>query len=155
MEIGGKAHATRSIIIATGSRPRLPDAWLAFGDRMLTTDTLFEQPTLGPRIAVIGMGPLGWKWPRPWHGWGCRCPAFSTGDHFAGIRDAAINTELAQVLKADMRLYTGHPRSCREVAGGIEVRSGNQTVVVDQVVAAMGARPTSNTWGWKPGRAAG
>lgn len=35
VEIGGKAHATRSIIIATGSRPRLPDAWLAFGDRML------------------------------------------------------------------------------------------------------------------------
>ena len=46
VEIGGKAHATRSIIIATGSRPLLPDAWLAFGDRMLTTDTLFEQPTL-------------------------------------------------------------------------------------------------------------
>lgn len=46
VEIGGKAHATRSIIIATGSRPRLPDEWLAFGDRMLTTDTLFEQPTV-------------------------------------------------------------------------------------------------------------
>ncbi|RYF53703.1 MAG: dihydrolipoyl dehydrogenase, partial [Comamonadaceae bacterium] len=59
VEIDGTRFATRSIIIATGSRPTVPDEWLAFGDRILTTDTLFEQPTLGPRIAVIGMGPLG------------------------------------------------------------------------------------------------
>ncbi len=150
VEIGGKAHATRSIIIATGSRPRLPDEWLAFGDRMLTTDTLFEQPTLGPRIAVIGMGPLGVEMAQALARLGLQVSAFSTGEHFAGIRDAAINTELAQVLKADMRLYTGAPAELREVAGGIEVRSGNQAVVVDQVVAAMGARPTSSTWGWKP-----
>ena len=141
VEIGGKAHATRSIIIATGSRPRLPDAWLAFGDRMLTTDTLFEQPTLGPRIAVIGMGPLGVEMAQALARLGLQVSAFSTGEHFAGIRDAAINTELAQVLKADMRLYTGAPAELREVAGGIEVRSGNQAVVVDQVVAAMGRTP--------------
>ena len=141
VEIGGKAHATRSIIIATGSRPRLPDEWLAFGDRMLTTDTLFEQPTLGPRIAVIGMGPLGVEMAQALARLGLQVSAFSTGDHFAGIHDAAINTELAQVLKADMRLYTGAPAELREVAGGIEVRSGNQTVVVDQVVAAMGRTP--------------
>ena len=141
VEIGGKAHATRSIIIATGSRPLLPDAWLAFGDRMLTTDTLFEQPTLGPRIAVIGMGPLGVEMAQALARLGLQVSAFSTDEHFAGIRDAAINTELAQVLKAGMRLYTGAPAELREVAGGIEVRSGNQAVVVDQVVAAMGRTP--------------
>ena len=141
VDIDGTAYATRSIIIATGSRPRVPDEWLAFGDRMLTTDTLFEQPTLGPRIAVIGMGPLGVEMAQALARLGLQVSAFSTGEHFAGIRDAAINTELAQVLKADMRLYTGAPAELREVAGGIEVRSGNQTVVVDQVVAAMGRTP--------------
>ncbi len=59
VDIDGTPYATRSIIIATGSRPRVPDEWLAFGDRILTTDTLFEQPTLGPRVAVIGMGVIG------------------------------------------------------------------------------------------------
>src|SRR3989344_4661242 len=59
VDIDGTAYATRSIIIATGSRPSVPEEWLAFGDRMLTTDTLFEQSTLGPRIAEIGMGPIG------------------------------------------------------------------------------------------------
>ena len=38
--------------------PRLVGAPKAM-DMMLTGRTLFEQPTLGPRIAVIGMGPLG------------------------------------------------------------------------------------------------
>ena len=122
-----------------------------FGDRMLTTDTLFEQPTLGPRIAVIGMGPLGWKWPKPWHGWGCRCPPSAQATSSRAFATPPSTPSWLQVLKADMRLYTGAPAELREVAGGIEVRSGNQTVVVDQVVAAMGRTPNiEHLRGWKP-----
>ena len=39
VDIDGTTHHTRSVIIATGSRPHVPEDWLAFGDRVLTTDT--------------------------------------------------------------------------------------------------------------------
>ncbi|WP_337954846.1 FAD-dependent oxidoreductase [Sedimenticola selenatireducens] len=47
------------IIIATGSRPIIPKSWQAFGDRILTTDTLFELEELPESLAIIGLGVIG------------------------------------------------------------------------------------------------
>ena len=141
VDIDGTPYATRSIIIATGSRPRVPDEWLAFGDRILTTDTLFEQPTLGPRVAVIGMGVIGVEIAQALARLGIEVAAFTTGNTLAGLKDPALNAELAAVLKEEMLLHTGAPAELREVAGGIEVSSGPNRVVVDQVIAAMGRVP--------------
>ena len=141
VDIDGKTYATRSIIIATGSRPRVPDAWLAFGDRILTTDTLFEQPTLGPRVAVIGMGVIGVEIAQARARLGIEVAAFTTSPHLAGLKDPTLNAELAALLKEEMLLHTGAPAELREVPGGIEVSSGPNRVVVDQVIAAMGRVP--------------
>ena len=141
VDIDGTAYATKSIIIATGSRPSVPEEWLAFGDRMLTTDTLFEQPTLGPRIAVIGMGPIGVELSQALARLGLQVAAFTTGDTLGGLTDPTLNAELTALLKKEMVLHTGAPAQLREVAGGIEVSSGGNRVVVDQVVAAMGRVP--------------
>ena len=141
VDIDGQVHHAKSIVIATGSRPKVPEEWLAFGGRMLTTDTLFEQPTLGPRIAVIGMGVIGVELSQALARLGLEVAAFSTGDTLAGLADAKLNAELAALLKKDMVLHTGHSAELREVPGGIEVSSGPHRVVVDQVVAAMGRTP--------------
>ncbi|MFN7155793.1 MAG: dihydrolipoyl dehydrogenase [Acidovorax sp.] len=141
VDIDGTPYSTKSIIIATGSRPSVPEEWLAFGDRMLTTDTLFEQPTLGPRIAVIGMGPIGLELSQALARLGLQVAAFTTGDTLAGLSDPILNAELIALLKKEMVLHTGAPAALREVAGGIEVSSGGNRVVVDQVVAAMGRVP--------------
>ena len=141
VDIDGTAYATRSIIIATGSRPRVPDEWLAFGDRMLTTDTLFEQPSLGPRVAVIGMGPIGVELSQALARLGLEVAAFTTGHTLAGLSDPTLNAELAALLKQDMVLHMGAEAQLREVPGGIEVASGANRVVVDQVIAAMGRVP--------------
>ena len=99
VDIDGTAYATRSIIIATGSRPRVPDEWLAFGDRMLTTDTLFEQPSLGPRVAVIGMGPIGVELSQALARLGLEVAAFTTGHTLAGLSDPTLNAELAEAAQ--------------------------------------------------------
>ena len=141
VDIDGRTFDTKSIVIATGSRPRLPPEWLAFGDRMLTTDTLFEQPTLGPRVAVIGMGAIGVEISQALARLGLEVAAFSTGDTVAGLRDQALSAQLVALLKKDMVLHLGAPAELREVPGGIEVTSGPHRVVVDQVIAALGRAP--------------
>ena len=141
VDIDGTAYQTKSIIIATGSRPKVPEEWLAFGDRILTTDTLFEQPTLGPRIAVIGMGPIGVELSQALARLGLQVAAFTTDDTLAGLGNRELNAELTTLLKKDMVLHTGAPAELREVPGGIEVSSGPNRVVVDQVIAAMGRVP--------------
>ncbi len=141
VEVNGQVHTARRIIIATGSRPIVPEDWLAFGDRILTTDTLFEQPTLGPRVAVIGLGPLGVEIAQALARLGVEVIAFATGNTVAGLSDPAINDALLARLKDEFIVNVGDKAELREVAGGIQVTNGSATVVVDQVVAAMGRRP--------------
>ncbi|ROR41323.1 dihydrolipoyl dehydrogenase [Diaphorobacter sp. C33] len=141
VEVNGQVHTAQRIIIATGSRPIVPEDWLAFGDRILTTDTLFEQPTLGPRVAVIGLGPLGVEIAQALARLGVEVMAFATGKSVAGLSDPAINDALLARLKDEFIVNVGDKAELREVAGGIQVTNGSATVVVDQVVAAMGRRP--------------
>ena len=141
VEVNGQVHTARRIIIATGSRPIVPEDWLAFGNRILTTDTLFEQPTLGPRVAVIGLGPLGVEIAQALARLGVEVMAFATGKSVAGLSDPAINDALLARLKDEFIVNVGDKAELREVAGGIQVTNGSATVVVDQVVAAMGRRP--------------
>ena len=141
VEVNGQVHTARRIIIATGSRPIVPEDWLAFGDRILTTDTLFEQPTLGPRVAVIGLGPLGVEIAQALARLGVEVMAFATGKTVAGLSDPAINDALLARLRDEFIVNVGDKAELREVAGGIQVTNGSATVVVDQVVAAMGRRP--------------
>ncbi len=108
---------------------------------MLTTDTLFEQTTLGPRIAVIGMGPIGVEISQALARLGLQVAAFTTAHTLAGLSDPVLNAELAALLKQEMVLHLGAEAQLREVPGGIEVTSGHHRAVVDQVIAAMGRVP--------------
>lgn len=141
VDVGGVRYQAESIIIATGSRPVVPEEWLAFGDRILTTDTLFEQPTLGPRVAVIGMGAIGMELSQALARLGLEVAAFTSGHTLGGLSDPTLNAELAALLKKEMVLHTHAKAELREVPGGIEVSSGANRVVVDHVIAAMGRTP--------------
>ncbi|WP_313313003.1 dihydrolipoyl dehydrogenase [Pulveribacter sp.] len=141
VEVAGRTYRTRSVIVATGSRPVVPADWLAFGDRILTTDTLFEQPTLGPRMAVIGLGSIGTEMAQALARLGVEVVAFVTSERVAGLRDEAVNATLYERLKGEFAISVGEHAELRELAGGIEVSNGKTTVVVDQVLAAMGRTP--------------
>ncbi len=141
VEVNGQTWKTRSVIVATGTRPVLPDEWLAFGDRILTTDTLFEQPTLGPRMAVIGLGAIGAELAQALARLGVEVVAFVTSERVAGLGDEAVNARLYEQLKGEFAISVGGHAQLRELAGGIEVSNGQATVVVDQVLAAVGRTP--------------
>ncbi len=141
VEVNGVIHQARNIVVATGSRPVVPEAWLAFGDRILTTDTLFEQPTLGPRIAVIGLGAVGSEMAQALARLGLEVSAFSKMPTVAGLSDPQLNETLIGLFKQEFLVLLGGEVQLREVAGGIEVSDGQSTVVVDQVLAALGRRP--------------
>ena len=141
VEVNGTVHRARNIVIATGSRPVVPEPWLAFGDRILTTDTLFEQPTLGPRIAVIGLGPVGSEMAQALARLGLEVSAFSKQGTVAGLSDPQVNDALLESFKDEFSVHLGGEVELREVAGGIEVTDGRTPVVVDQVLAALGRRP--------------
>ncbi len=49
---------TGSVVIATGAASVIPDDFKVFGDKLVTSDDIFELKTLPKRCAVFGAGPI-------------------------------------------------------------------------------------------------
>ena len=147
VQVNGTVFNTRQTLLAPGSHPVLPKPWQALRDqlgkgRILTTDTLFEQTTLGPCMAVIGMGPIGIEMAQALARLGVQVHGYATKDLLGGLSDPSVNAELREALDAELTLHIGDEATLHAAEGGrIEVQSGGHRVVVDQVLVAIGRRP--------------
>ena len=147
LQVGERRVKAKTIIIATGSRPVVPAEWAALGPRMLTSDDLFEQETLPPRMAVAGMGGLGSEIAQALARLGIVITGFDSSVHIAGLSDRQVNSEAVALLRAEFAMHLG--RAAEPVIEGehIRVRAGNESVVVDKVLVALGRRPNIDQLG--------
>ncbi|NBQ69245.1 MAG: dihydrolipoyl dehydrogenase, partial [Nitrosomonadaceae bacterium] len=106
LEVNGTELRAHKIIIATGSRPVVPASWNGLGNRLLTTDTLFEQETLPARMAVVGMGPIGAEMAQALSRLGIQVVAFG-GKAIAGLTDPQVIAVAADLFKKEFPLHMG------------------------------------------------
>ncbi|HEX5693025.1 MAG TPA: dihydrolipoyl dehydrogenase [Arenimonas sp.] len=139
--VGDREFSARRIILATGSRPVLPAPWAALGERVITTDALFERSDLPRRIGVIGLGAIGVEMAQALARLGIEVTAFSSSERLAGLRDDKVNATLRAVLEQDLTLHTGSEVELEATSAGVRVRAGKTSVDVDAVLAAIGRRP--------------
>ncbi len=138
----GQRIRAAKIIIATGSRPILPEAWKAFGERVLTTDDIFELPDLPASLAVIGMGTIGLELGQSMARIGVAVSGFDQLDSIGGAQDPEVNACAKELIGKDFALYLGQRAQLSEADGGkLRVTAGEHSVVVDKVLAAMGRTP--------------
>lgn len=58
--VGGETLGAKHFVVATGSRPSVPETLSSAGEGVLTTDDLFEKPLPpGRRVALLGGGAVG------------------------------------------------------------------------------------------------
>lgn len=139
--VGARVIEAKRIVLAPGSSPIVPKPWRAFGDRIITSDTLFEQTDLPPRIGVIGMGAIGVEIAQALARLGLEVHGFDGSDRVAGIADEKV-AELARGFLAEaFDVHLGAQVELADAPGGIEVRWAGGSVVVEKVIAAIGRRP--------------
>lgn len=141
VEIDGQVVAARSVILATGSRPVVPAAWRALGDRVLTSDALFEQPDLPPRVAVVGLGAIGIEIAQALARLGIEVTGVDARPRVAGLSDPAVSDALVAALGDEFDLRLGTEVELAAAGSGVELRFGDARRVVDRVIAAVGRRP--------------
>jgi dihydrolipoamide dehydrogenase len=141
LEVNGRRLTAKRIIIATGSRPEVPDEWRSFGDRVLTSDTLVEQSTLPEEIAVIGAGVIGIEMSQALARLGVTVHAFGTDPLIAGLTDPEVNAVLLEKLRSEFAVHLGHAAKLSAAGPRIRATAGQTSVVVDTVLAALGRRP--------------
>lgn len=141
VEVDGQEIIARAIILAPGSSPVLPGPWKAFGERILTSDTVFEQTDLPRRIAVIGMGAIGIEMAQALSRLGLEVAGFDAAQTIAGIDDAEVLAAFRALIKAEFPLYLGAGAELEDSDGMIRVTSGSHRFEADAVLAAIGRRP--------------
>jgi dihydrolipoamide dehydrogenase len=132
----------RAIVIATGSRPHVPEIFDAVRDRVLVNDDVFELEDLPDSIAVIGSGVIGLELGQALHRLGVRVAIFSRSGHIGPLTDPEVTRSARDVLGAELDLRLDLGRDARfdlraDPAGG--VRIGDEHF--DRVLAATGRRP--------------
>jgi dihydrolipoamide dehydrogenase len=145
--INGRRRRAKRIIIATGSHPQMPPRWRDLGDRVLTSETLFEQTTLPARMAVLGMGPIGTEMGQALARLGIHTTAFAIEETIGGLTDPEIGKIALECLTSEFFIQLGSPAELEIAEAGVRVVSGDTAVVVDKVLVAIGRRPNVDRLG--------
>jgi len=142
LAVGDRQIRARSVVIATGTSPVVPQAWKAFGERVLTTDEIFELETLPQSLAVIGLGVIGLELGQAFSRLGVEVTGIDQLEVIGNIDDPEVNQLAVQLIGKEMPLWLGQPASIEEAGDGrLKVTAGDNSVTVDKVLVAIGRRP--------------
>lgn len=141
IQINGSVISAARIVLAPGSTPTVPKEWQALGDKVLTTDSLFEQRTLPSRIGVIGLGAIGVEMAQALSRLGIEVFAFTSNPTLAGLTDAKTNAALVAQLSKEFPIYVGKQAAVATGGAGFVVSNDTDSASVDAVLVAIGRRP--------------
>jgi dihydrolipoamide dehydrogenase len=139
--VGERVIRAGQIVLATGSSPIVPKPWRALGERVLTSDTLFDQMDLPRRIGVIGLGPVGVEIAQALARLGVEIHAFNAGPSIAGISDEKVADAARNYLAEEFILHLNTRVELAEAGKSVEIRWDGGSVTVEKVIAAVGRRP--------------
>lgn len=141
LEVEGRRFRAGSIIIATGSRPIVPAPWRAFGDRVITTDEVFEQETLPSSLAVIGLGVIGLELGQAMARLGVEVTGFDMLETIGGLDDPEVAKTALEIIGKEFPIHLGAAAEISEEDGRLRVTAGEHSVLVDKVLASLGRKP--------------
>lgn len=139
------------IVIATGSRPYIPENLRGAGDRLLVNDDVFELADLPRSVVVVGAGVIGLELGQALSRLGVKVTLLARSESVGGIVDpdiraiatASFQSEFELALRADIvsaaqqdeRVHVAY----RDAAGDLH------SVTADYLLAAAGRVPNTDT----------
>ncbi|MGM0577176.1 MAG: dihydrolipoyl dehydrogenase [Myxococcota bacterium] len=141
-----EVHA-KSVVIATGSRPSVPPPYRGLGERMLTTNELFELPALPESILVVGPGVIGLELGQALDRLGVRTTMIGVDGLIGPLTDPAVKAEATRLAKEDLDIHLDTKlESVEETEDGVHVaflddEGERRTGTFEYVLMAAGRRP--------------
>ncbi|WP_306150445.1 MULTISPECIES: dihydrolipoyl dehydrogenase [unclassified Roseibium] len=134
--------SARSVVVATGSHPMVPDAYTDLGDRLLTNRTVFDLPRLPDRLAVVGSGAIGVELAQAFARLGVEVALFERGSVLSSGRTPEVKHALLAALKRDMTVHLDADPAPKVQHGKVEMHWENRCKTFDYILLATGRPPT-------------
>ena len=142
LRTGDQRFQPEATIIATGSRPIVPQDWRdRFGGRVLTSDDIFELTDLPERLAVIGLGPVGLELGQALARLGVKVTGFDPNPSLGGLGDPELQARLHKAIAPDMTWVQAQAEPVEGRDGAIRLQWDDGETEVDCILAAMGRKP--------------
>jgi len=149
VEVGGRAWSAQHILVATGSRPQIPD--IPGKALAVTSDEVFRLERLPPRAIVVGGGYIAVEFASIFNGLGVRTTLAYRRHRLLREFDAELGTRLGEeIRKKGVMLHFGaEPVAiARQPDGALEVTCGDgQHARAELVLFATGRVPNSSGLG--------
>lgn len=147
LRVGKKEFFARSVILATGSRPVVPEEFQALGSRVVTSDSLFELEDLPRRVGVIGLGPIGLELGQALSRLGCDVIAFDRSHGVGTLTDPAVNAYACRCFAKEFPIHFGCKVRLQGRPERVDVIAAGRTYARDLVLASLGRRPNLDSLG--------
>ncbi len=137
----------RALVVATGSSPWTPPPYRDLGDRLLTTDQVFELPDLPKSLLVVGPGVIGLELGQAMHRLGVRTTIVGVDNLIGPLQDPILRAKARDVFSAELDLHLHHHlHGVDRLERGVRVRftgaDGKERAhTYEYVLAAAGRRP--------------
>ena len=138
--------SAKTILVATGSRPMIPD--LPGREHLISSNECFELEQLPGSIVIIGAGYIGMEFASIFAGLGVAVTVLYRGDQILRDFDMELRDGLAEAMRnrgVDLRMETDVASVDKEGSGyRVRLKRGD-SIAADLVMAATGRLP--NTMG--------
>ncbi len=147
LEVNGETLLSKNTLIATGSRPRVPDVPGLREVGYLTNESVFDLGRLPPSLVVVGGGPVGVEMAEAFARLGSQVTLLQSRERLLPREDPEVSEAIAQALARDgvrvvlsARLEAVKQSGKHKVA---EARQGEKLAQVeaDDLLIALGRVP--------------
>lgn len=150
---GSERLTTRSIVIAAGAEPFVPDIPGLSESGYLTSDTMWEElarrEKLPRRLVIIGGGPVGTEMAQAFARLGAEVSLVHSGGRIIPKEDEEVSGFIAELLRSEgVTLRTGH--DAVRIEGKILVaKAGDEEVAIpfDDIIVAVGRKARLSGYG--------
>ena len=149
LEVDGHTRVVASrIVIATGSRPAVPDPWRGeLAERLIVNDDVFDWATLPRSVAVLGAGVIGLELAQALHRLGVRVRLYGRSDRVGPLTDPALQALARDVFARELPMTLAVPNLTPSRDGdGVRIRCTTPDGQVQEehfewLLCATGRRP--------------
>lgn len=151
VEVDGKHYQSKSFILAVGSTPTYNQDWKnKLGNKLITSDEVFELETLPKSIAVIGSGVIAIELAQAMHRLGVNTTVFARSKK-VGVLSSPNLQEIAQAeLSKELNIkFEVLPDSIQNLENGVEIsfieNNESKSIQVDYILNATGRATNLST----------
>nr|WP_295375349.1 bifunctional TVP38/TMEM64 family protein/FAD-dependent oxidoreductase [uncultured Sphingosinicella sp.] len=154
VEIDGKERLTaRSIVIAAGGEPQVPDIPGLKEAGYLTSDTMWDalsaREEMPKRIVIVGGGPIGTEMAQSFARLGAEVTQVENGDRILPREDEEVSAFITATLRADgVTILTNHQAMrCEGKTLIARSPSGETALPFDEIIVAVGRKARLTGYG--------